>query len=106
MDLDECAYPEHNTCAGGLNPSGIDIDVFYDKYEDYIIYLGDVDADGYSQVKGVTQNFLIFRFLAITTSNLHQIQKVRSVLKSAGSEDFKTVLTFDIWPNRSWENWV
>ena len=50
MDLDECAYPEHNTCAGGLNPSGIDIDVFYDKYEDYIIYLGDVDADGYSQV--------------------------------------------------------
>ena len=29
-------------------------------------------------------------FLAITTSNLHQIQKVRSVLKSACSEDFKT----------------
>ena len=39
--------------------------------------------------------------LAITTSNLHQIEKGRSVLKSAGSEDFKTDLTFDIWPSRS-----
>ena len=40
-------------------------------------------------------------FLAITTSNLHQIQKGRSVLKSACSEDFKTDPTFDIWPTRS-----
>ena len=39
--------------------------------------------------------------LAITTSNFHQIQKVRSVLKTTGSENFKTVLTFDIWPSRS-----
>ena len=46
-------------------------------------------------VKGGPLNFEIL-FLAITTSNLHQIQKVRSVLKSACSEDFKTVLTFDI----------
>ena len=50
----------------------------------------------YSKLKGVTQNFLISCFLATTTSNIHQIQKVRSVLKSACSEDFKTVLTFDI----------
>ena len=42
-----------------------------------------------------------FCILAITTSNLHQIQKGRSVLKSARSEDFKTDLTFDIWPSRS-----
>ena len=33
--------------------------------------------------------------LAITTSNLHQIQKVRLVSKSACSQLFKTVLTFD-----------
>ena len=40
-------------------------------------------------------------FLAITTSNLHQIQKGRSVLKSAGPEDFKTDLDFQFWPSRS-----
>ena len=34
-------------------------------------------------------------------SNLHQIQKGRSVLKSACSEDFKTVLDFQFWPSRS-----
>ena len=33
-------------------------------------------------------------FLSISPSNLHQIQKGRSVLKSAGPEDFKTVLDF------------
>ena len=42
-------------------------------------------------------------FLAITPSNLHQIQKGRSVLKSARSEDFKTVLDFQFWPSRSWD---
>ena len=51
--------------------------------------------------KGCFSEFLFFVLLAITTSNLHQIQKVRSVLKSAGSKDFKTDLTFDIWPSRS-----
>ena len=40
-------------------------------------------------------------FLAVTPSNLHQIQKGRSVLKSARSEDFKTVLDFKFWPSRS-----
>ena len=65
----------------------------------------DVTDSVFIDIKGVTQNFFIFCFLAISTSNLHQIQKVRSVLKSAGSEDFKTDLTFDIWPSRSWENW-
>ena len=50
-------------------------------------------------VKGGPLNFEIL-FLAITTSNLHQIQKVRSDLKSSFSEDFKTVLTFDILPSR------
>ena len=43
--------------------------------------------------KGWILEFLFFCFLAITTSNLHQIQKVRSDLKSAGSENFKTNLT-------------
>ena len=42
-------------------------------------------------------------FLAITPSNLHKIQKGRSVLKSARSEDFKTVLDFQFWPSRSWD---
>ena len=51
-------------------------------------------------VKGGPLNFEIL-FLAITTSNLHQIQKVRTVLKSARSEDFKNVPTFDIWPSRN-----
>ena len=44
-------------------------------------------------------------FLAISQLLFGQIQKVRSVLKTIDSENFKTVLTFDIWPSRSWENW-
>ena len=44
-------------------------------------------------------------FLAISQLVLGQIQKVRSVLKTTGSENFKTVPTFDIWPNRSWDIW-
>ena len=40
-------------------------------------------------------------FLAISQLLFGQIQKVRSVLKTTGSENFKTVLTFDIWPSRS-----
>ena len=54
-------------------------------------------------LKGDSQNFF-FCFLTITTSNLHQIQKVRSVFKSAGSKDFKTVPTFDDGPSGSCEN--
>ena len=34
-------------------------------------------------------------------SNLHQIPKVRSVLKSAGSDDFKTALDCEFWSSRS-----
>ena len=49
-----------------------------------------------------TKNYTVC-FLAITPSNLHQIQKVRSVLKSARFEDFKTVLDFQFWPSRSWD---
>ena len=55
-------------------------------------------------IKGGPGNFLIL-FLAIPPSILHQMWKVRSVLKSACSEDFKTDLTFEFWPIRSWENW-
>ena len=44
-------------------------------------------------------------FLAISQLLLGQIQKVRSVLKTTGSENFKTVLTFEIWPSWSWDNW-
>ena len=43
--------------------------------------------------------------LAITSSNLNKIQKVTTVLKSAFSQLFKTVLTFDFWPSRSWDYW-
>ena len=45
-------------------------------------------------MKGDSQNFF-FCFLTIAASYLHQIQKVRSVFKSAGSKDFKSVDTFD-----------
>ena len=50
------------------------------------------------------KNFTVC-FLAISQLLLSQIQKVRSVLKTTGSENFKTVPTFDIWPSRSWDNW-
>ena len=71
----------------------------------------DIRASGWKFIKSVSNNkgwfseFLFFCFLTITTSNLHQIQKVRSVFKSAGSKDFKTVPTFDNWPSGSCENW-
>ena len=44
-------------------------------------------------------------FLAISQLLLGQIQKVRSVLKTTGSENLKTVLTFEIWPSRGWDTW-
>ena len=44
------------------------------------------------------KNFTVC-ILAITTWNLHQIVKVRSVSKSACSQLFKTVLTFYFWPS-------
>ena len=47
------------------------------------------------------QKNLTVCFLAIFQLLLGQFQKVRSPLKSAGSEDIKTVLNFDIWPTRS-----
>ena len=42
-------------------------------------------------------------FLSISPSNLNQIQKGRSVSKSACPEDLKTVLDFQFWPSRSWD---
>ena len=49
------------------------------------------------------KNFTVC-FLAISQLLLGQIQKVRSVLKTTGSKNFKTVLTFEIWPSRSF--WI
>ena len=45
-------------------------------------------------------------FLGNISSNLHPIQKVKSVFKSACSEDFKNVLSFEILPSRSLDNWA
>ena len=59
--------------------------------------------NAYPILKGVPKNFWILLFLAIFSSNLHQIQKVRSVLISAHCQLFKTVLTFDFCPSRSWD---
>ena len=38
-------------------------------------------------------------------SNLGQIPKSGTVLKSARSQLSKTVPDFEIWPTISWENW-
>ena len=51
VDIDECNVEELNTCAGGMNPNGIDIDVFGDGHFYGPHYIGPVDADGYTQVK-------------------------------------------------------
>ena len=53
------------------------------------------------QLKGESANFFFLLFLSISPSNLYQIQKARSVLKSGHSQLFKTVLTFEFWPSRS-----
>ena len=50
---------------------------------------------------GCPQKNLPVCFSSISPSNFHQIQKVKSVLKSACPEDFKTVLDFEFWPSRS-----
>ena len=50
IDINECAHADLNTCAGGLNPYGIDVDVFNDGYAYGPYYLGDVNSDGYTQV--------------------------------------------------------
>ena len=47
------------------------------------------------------QKNLTVCFLAISQLLLGRIQKLRSVLKTTGSENFKTDLTFEIWPSRS-----
>ena len=49
--------------------------------------------------KNATDGF----WLIISPPNLLQMWKVRSVLKSAGSQDFRTVLDFQFWPGRSWD---
>ena len=54
-----------------------------------------------SQTKLCPQKNSTIYFLAISQLLLGQIQKVRSVLKTTGYENFKTVLTFDVWPSRS-----
>ena len=60
-----------------------------------------LEVSMYASSTPCPQKNLDFRFLSISPSNLHQIQKVRSVLKSARPEDFKTVLDFQFWPSRS-----
>ena len=42
---------------------------------------------------------------SFSPSNLGQIPKSRTVLKSARSQLSKTVPDFEIWPTISWENW-
>ena len=58
------------------------------------------EEQGYVEDKGCLRKFLFLLFLAISPSNHHQIQKGRSVLKTACPEDFKTVLDFQFWSSR------
>ena len=51
VDIDECASPDLNTCAGGLNPRGVDADLTLDDTSFYNYYLGEPGADGFTQVK-------------------------------------------------------
>ena len=46
-----------------------------------------------------------FFFPSISPSNLGQISKSGTVLKSAHSQLSKTVPDFEIWPTIRWENW-
>ena len=51
VDLDECAYPDLNTCAGGINAGGVDADLFLDEEISYNFYIGEPDVDdGLTQV--------------------------------------------------------
>ena len=41
---------DHNTCPGGMNPNGMDLDVYGDGHIYGPFYIGSVDDDGYTQV--------------------------------------------------------
>ena len=56
VDIDECASPDLNTCAGGLNPRGVDADLTLDDTSFYNYYLGEPGADGFTQVDYRQQN--------------------------------------------------
>ena len=62
------------------------INQFQNNYQDFL---------GASDLKGTH----------VTKSRLRLNQTKSSVLETTGSENFKTVPTFDIWPSRSWDNW-
>ena len=49
IDIDECGYEDLNTCSGGMNPNGISADMTLYLEESRIFYLGETEADGYSQ---------------------------------------------------------
>ena len=48
---------------------------------------------------------LKFRNFVFGNNYLKSSPNSKSKVSFARSEDFKTDLTFDIWPSRSWENW-
>ena len=52
MDIDECAFPDLNTCGGGMYPHGVDADMALDKaiYK-YAMYIG--ETNGLSKVNFV-----------------------------------------------------
>ena len=50
IDIDECGYADLNTCSGGMNPNGISADMTLYMEENRVFYLGETEADGYSQV--------------------------------------------------------
>ena len=81
VDIDECAYPDLNTCAGGLNSYGVDADLFLDA--DYYInpaynfYLGEPEADGFTQVLELQIEInLLYKFM--------NFQSLQFELKGAG----------------------
>ena len=76
---------------------------FFKSLKISIVNYSKSDAPPTNVLHRVHKKNLDFCFLSISPSNLYQIQKVRSVLKSAHPEDFKTVLDFEFWPSRSWD---
>ena len=59
VDLDECAYPDLNTCAGGIN---VDADLFLDGAEEtYQYYLGDLQSRGDDLVQVNKLNVLYYK---------------------------------------------
>ena len=85
IDIDECGYADLNTCSGGMNPNGISADMTLYMDENRIFYLGETEADGYSQaVQFELKGNVVTKLFFNTEDTGFDEQKVYRIASGAG----------------------